>query len=72
MSSAEGESWSDSDNEQLIGEVTSVLLGLPDGLVKDGSDLLDAAVSRIGGHPVRLDIYSRPIIRFHAISQRPF
>ena len=72
MSSAEGESWSDSDNEQIIGEETSVLLGVPDGLVQDCSDLVDAAVSRIGGRPVRLHEYLRPTFLFHAVSQRPF
>jgi len=46
--------WSDSDDGQLLGEVeTSVLLGLPDGPIDIPSDIDDAAVSRIGGHPVR-------------------
>jgi hypothetical protein len=46
--------WSDSDDEQLLGEVeTSVLLGVPDGPIIIPSDTDDAAVSRIGGHPVR-------------------
>ncbi|THH13102.1 hypothetical protein EW146_g7080 [Bondarzewia mesenterica] len=45
--------WSDSDSE--VGSVveTSVLLGVPDGAVETPSDVKDAAVSRIGGAPVR-------------------
>ena len=44
-----------SDSESETSEVvTSVLLGVPDGPVDTISDLLDAAVSRIGGLPVRL------------------
>ena len=52
MASVKDETGSDSEDEQLLGQQTSVLLGIPDGLVSD-CDLLDAAVSRIGGRPVR-------------------
>lgn len=56
--------WSDSDDEQLLGEVeTSVLLGVPDGPIDIPSDIDDAAVSRIGGHPVR----SIPMYALHTI-----
>jgi len=45
--------WSDSDDDDLSQVETSVLLGVPDGSIDDESDLVDAAVSRIGGLPVR-------------------
>lgn len=45
--------WSDSDDEVLAEVETSVLLGVPDGSVQDMADITDAAVSRIGGFPVR-------------------
>jgi pre-rRNA-processing protein TSR4 len=45
---------SDSDEDQVSRIETSVLLGIPDGPVESSSDLKDAAVSRIGGVPVRL------------------
>lgn len=45
--------WSDSDDERLSDVETSVLLGVPDGLIQTIDDINDAAVSRIGGHPVR-------------------
>ena len=48
--------WSDSDEEVLSDAETSVHLGVPDGPIESSSDILDAAVSRIGGHPVR-DIF---------------
>ncbi len=48
------EDWSDSDDEEIGSDVeTSVQLGIPDGPLHSSSDILDAAVSRIGGHPVR-------------------
>jgi len=61
--------WSDSDDEVLSDLETSVLLGVPDGFIETIADINDAAVSRIGGHPVRsishmyhyshfLDLYS--------------
>lgn len=46
--------WSDSDDDDVPGIETSVLLGIPEGPVESASDLKDAAVSRIGGVPVRL------------------
>jgi hypothetical protein len=48
--------WSDSDDDVLSKVETSVLLGVPDG-VADEADINDAAVSRIGGHPVRCILY---------------
>lgn len=48
---AEANDWSDSDDDILSEVETSVLLGIPDGVV-DEADINDAAVSRIGGHPV--------------------
>ena len=49
--------WSDSDQEQLSDVETSVLLGVPDGPIDVESDLIDAAVSRIGGLPVRASLH---------------
>lgn len=47
-------SWSDSDEEEHpSGVETNVLLGIPDGQIENQGDLIDAAVSRIGGLPVR-------------------
>jgi pre-rRNA-processing protein TSR4 len=45
--------WSDSDDDGPPEVESSVLLGVPDGPVDDAADINDAAVSRIGGHPVR-------------------
>lgn len=45
--------WSDSDGEIGAGMETDVLLGVPDGRVETDADIKDAAVSRIGGLPVR-------------------
>ena len=45
--------WSDSDEDEGSDVETSVQLGIPDGPLESDSDRLDAAVSRIGGHPVR-------------------
>ena len=46
--------WSDSDEEERpSGIETDVLLGIPDGKIEIENDLIDAAVSRIGGLPVR-------------------
>lgn len=55
MPSIDNDDWSDSDDEVLSEVETSVLLGVPDGPIDDtaASELLDAAVSRIGGKPVR-------------------
>lgn len=46
--------WSDSDEEVLDEVETAVLLGIPDGLITAETDSVDAAVSRLGGHPVRI------------------
>lgn len=53
MPSSTQEAWSDSDEDDLPQVETSVLLGIPDGVIESPSDLKDAAVSRIGGLPVR-------------------
>lgn len=46
--------WSDSeDEERPSGVETGVLLGIPDGKIENEDDLIDAAVSRVGGLPVR-------------------
>jgi pre-rRNA-processing protein TSR4 len=48
------DNWSDSDDEDRpLGVETDVLLGIPDGKIENEDDLIDAAVSRIGGLPVR-------------------
>ncbi len=53
MAAGYEDDWSDSDDDMGSDVETSVQLGIPDGPLKSPSDLLDAAVSRIGGHPVR-------------------
>jgi hypothetical protein len=45
--------WSDSDEEDVSDTITAVQLGVSDGPLESESDLRDAAVSRIGGLPVR-------------------
>jgi len=57
--------WSDSDDEGPSGIETSVLLGVPDGPIDVPSDLSDAAVSRIGGHPAFLPSSEPPITSSH-------
>jgi len=47
------DSWSDDGDERPSGVETDVLLGIPDGRIENEGDLIDAAVSRIGGLPVR-------------------
>lgn len=47
------DNWSDSDDDVGSDVETSVLLGIPDGVIETIADINDAAVSRIGGHPVR-------------------
>ncbi|KAI0255790.1 programmed cell death protein 2 [Lactifluus subvellereus] len=54
MASSAPQEWSDSDDDDVPGIETSVLLGIPDGPVESASDLKDAAVSRIGGVPALL------------------
>jgi pre-rRNA-processing protein TSR4 len=49
--------WSDSDQEELSDVETPVLLGVPDGPIDVEADVFDAAVSRIGGFPVRASLY---------------
>lgn len=65
MTTHDEEDWSDSDDEGSEIE-TSVLLGVPDGLVKISTDVNDAAVSRIGGHPVRCMYYYTKIQTYHS------
>ena len=57
MAPSTRQDWSDEEDEEDIRTETSVFLGIPDGPVESVSDLKDAAVSRIGGLPVRF-IYS--------------
>lgn len=52
------EDWSDSDDDELLDTVTAVQLGVPDGSLDSETDLRDAAVSRIGGLPVRASCYA--------------
>lgn len=47
------DNWSDSDDDEGEDVVTAVQLGIPDGALESAADLRDAAVSRIGGYPVR-------------------
>ncbi|KAI0065623.1 hypothetical protein BV25DRAFT_1798451 [Artomyces pyxidatus] len=54
MAPAADDDWSDSDDEGISEVETSVLLGVPDGIIESPSDLRDAAVSRIGGLPALL------------------
>ncbi|TFK74897.1 hypothetical protein BDN72DRAFT_832610 [Pluteus cervinus] len=54
MPPAINDDWSDSDDENSSEIETSVLLGVPDAPIELASDLSDAAVSRIGGHPAFL------------------
>lgn len=56
MPAQEDES-SDSDQEEWSDVETSVLLGVPDGPIDVEADVFDAAVSRIGGLPVRASSY---------------
>ncbi|KAG8959736.1 hypothetical protein FRC03_007553 [Tulasnella sp. 419] len=53
-SMAPEEVWSDSESDdEDLGEIeTSVLLGLTDGPISSPEDLVDPAVSRLGGIPV--------------------
>jgi pre-rRNA-processing protein TSR4 len=62
--------WSDSDVELDDGIETSVLLGVPDGLVKNSDDLSDVAVSRIGGHPAFLTSKEPPFESCECLSCR--
>lgn len=50
---AQDPDWSDSDDDERSDVETNVLLGLPDGQIERDEDIRDAAVSRIGGRPVR-------------------
>jgi hypothetical protein len=45
--------WSDDDELEGDQLESSVLLGVPDGSIESAQDIADAAVSRIGGLPVR-------------------
>lgn len=61
--------WSDSDDDDLAGVETSVLLGVPDGAVDDVNDIADAVVSRIGGHPVRPSPHVPPFLNILIVKQ---
>ncbi|KAF8517960.1 programmed cell death protein 2 [Hysterangium stoloniferum] len=52
----EEDDWSDSDDDDLsVSEIeTSVLLGIPDGVIEETEDVSDPSVSRMGGHPAFL------------------
>ncbi|KAG2150234.1 programmed cell death protein 2 [Suillus bovinus] len=54
MPSVVDDDWSDSDDEIGSEVETAVLLGIPDGVIETETDIKDAAVSRIGGHPAIL------------------
>ncbi|CAE6498582.1 unnamed protein product [Rhizoctonia solani] len=58
--------WSDSDDGSQ--QQTSVLLGIPDGEIKDSKDLRDPNVSRLGGKPVRPSTVSNQSVRTHVTS----
>ena len=60
--------WSDSDDEDLSDIETNVQLGLPDGPLESPEDLLDARVSRIGGHPVCAQVMYSPNVSSLSIS----
>jgi len=62
---AQQDEWSDSDQEELSDLETSVLLGVPDGSIDVETDLLDAAVSRIGGLPAFLPSPEPPFDSSH-------
>jgi hypothetical protein len=66
------DTWSDSDDDELAEVETSVLLGVPDGPMSAESDLADAAVSRIGGHPVRDRLYQCIIVLYVFIQSKNF
>jgi len=57
MPSIVDDDWSDSDDEIGAEVETAVLLGVPDGVMETETDIKDAAVSRIGGHPVRACLF---------------
>ncbi|KAH9935859.1 programmed cell death protein 2 [Epithele typhae] len=48
------DSWSDSDDGLDADVETAVQLGVPDGPLESTADIVDPAVSRIGGHPAFL------------------
>jgi hypothetical protein len=63
---------SDSDEERHhSGAETNVLLGIPDGKIESEGDLIDAAVSRIGGLPVRAyHVLSINILTFYHATKK--
>lgn len=68
MSPKTEDDWSDSDDDGISEVETSVLLGVPDGPVDGASDIIDAAVSRIGGHPVRYISFFAYSLRIQVVS----
>ncbi|KNZ80136.1 Programmed cell death protein 2-like [Termitomyces sp. J132] len=65
MLPAHEDDWSDSDDDVGSDVETSVLLGVPDGLVQSDVDISDAAVSRIGGYPAFLPSREPPFSSSH-------
>ena len=53
MPNSNEDDWSDDDDDMGAAMEMDVLLGVPDGSVETNADIKDAAVSRIGGLPVR-------------------
>ncbi|KAH7335431.1 programmed cell death protein 2 [Rhizoctonia solani] len=66
MSYEDESDWSDSDDGSQ--QQTSVLLGTPDGEIKDPKDMRDPNVSRLGGKPVRPPLCSDQLVRTHIAS----
>jgi pre-rRNA-processing protein TSR4 len=67
MTPSARDDWSDSNDDFPSAAETSVLLGIPDGLIDAPSDICDAAVSRIGGHPAFLLSHEPPITSSYCI-----
>lgn len=74
MAPRHDDDWSDSDDEVLSEVETPVLLGVPDGVVQVITDITDAAVSRVGGHPVRFTpmYYHTELSHLYSSRTRPF
>jgi hypothetical protein len=55
MATHRGDEWDSDGDSDEGGQVTlasSILLGVPDGIIKDSEDLYEPLVSKIGGPPV--------------------
>jgi pre-rRNA-processing protein TSR4 len=64
--------WSDSDSEPGGDVETAVLLGVPDGALSAPGDAADAAVSRLGGSPVRPHVLCVIESSFISVSAQAF